>query len=110
MPLAHSQGSTLAHLARSLPVRPFTFDHGQLSRNRTVGQRLGKGETLKEILATSKEVAEGVATTPAASELAAKLGVRTPIIHAMAALIKGELTARETLLELMNEPVYDEEA
>jgi len=55
-------------------------------------------------------VAEGVATTPAASELAAKLGVRTPIIHAMAALIKGDLTARETLLELMNEPVYDEEA
>ena len=82
----------------------------QLSRNRTVGQRLGKGETLKEILATSKEVAEGVATTPAASELAAKLGVRAPIIHAMAALIKGDLTARETLLELMNEPVYDEEA
>lgn len=40
---------------------------GKVSRNRTVGRRLGEGETVADILATSTEVAEGVATTPAAA-------------------------------------------
>jgi glycerol-3-phosphate dehydrogenase len=40
--------------------------YGALSRNRTVGVRIGKGETLADIKASSVEIAEGVATTPAA--------------------------------------------
>lgn len=36
--------------------------YGSLSRNRTVGVRLGRGEKLSDILASSSQVAEGVAT------------------------------------------------
>ena len=41
--------------------------YGSLSRNRTVGVRLGQGEKLPEILASSSQVAEGVATAGARS-------------------------------------------
>ncbi len=52
--------------------------YGSLSRNRTVGTRLGRGETLASIVASMSEVAEGVATTPAARALARKYDVYTP--------------------------------
>ena len=42
---------------------------GPLSRNRQVGYRLGKGETLEEILDSMSEVAEGVATARALTQL-----------------------------------------
>ena len=40
---------------------------GGLSRNRTLGQRLGRGESLDAILSSQREVVEGVRTTPAAA-------------------------------------------
>ena len=43
---------------------------GDLSRNRTVGIRLGKGENLKDITDSMKAVAEGVLTSQSASQLA----------------------------------------
>jgi hypothetical protein len=43
---------------------------GDLSRNRTVGLRLGKGETLKQIMGSMKAVAEGVLTSRSAHLLA----------------------------------------
>lgn len=43
---------------------------GDLSRNRTVGLRLGKGENLKDIIDTMKAVAEGVLTSKSAHQLA----------------------------------------
>ena len=51
-----------------------------LSRNRTVGVRLGSGKTLKEILDGMKMVAEGVETARSAYRLAAKNGVDMPIV------------------------------
>merc|ERR1719491_1238808 len=55
---------------------------GGASRNKAVGIRIGKGETLASILDSRKQslagVAEGVATTPAAARLANELGVRAP--------------------------------
>jgi len=67
---------------------------GDLSRNRTVGMRLGKGEKLDEILGSMRMVAEGVRTTRSAHELALKLYVDMPItaqIYAM--LYKGQSPA-----------------
>ncbi len=55
---------------------------GSLSRNRTVGYRLGQGETLEDILSDMTAVAEGVKTTEAARELAHRHGVEMPIIEA----------------------------
>ena len=54
---------------------------GDLSRNRTVGFRIGKGEKLADILQQSRMVAEGVLTSKSAYELSKKLGVDTPIIE-----------------------------
>lgn len=49
------------------------------SRNRSVGEQLGKGRKLKAILKGMKMVAEGVATTKSAYELSKKLGIELPI-------------------------------
>jgi len=52
----------------------------QLSRNRRVGERLGRGETLAQITGSSHMVAEGIPTAKSAYECARKLGIETPII------------------------------
>jgi len=52
---------------------------GTLSRNRTVGYRLGQGEALDTILGEMSAVAEGVATATAVHDLAARYGVDMPI-------------------------------
>ncbi|GJQ09863.1 hypothetical protein GpartN1_g1654.t1 [Galdieria partita] len=85
---------------------------GPLSRNRTVGYRLGKGETLSEILKTSQEVAEGVATAKAVVEwLPAVLNttytralVRFPILLSVAPILEGRLTPEEGMQQLMSMP------
>jgi glycerol-3-phosphate dehydrogenase (NAD(P)+) len=61
------------------------------SRNRRVGERLGRGESLDSILKSMVMVAEGVKTTRAAFSLARKLGVSAPITTAVyAALYEGK--------------------
>jgi len=74
---------------------------GGLSRNRTLGQRLGRGESLAEILGSMREVVEGVRTTPAAARLAADHGVEMPITDAMSRLLEGTVEPRVALRELM---------
>lgn len=80
----------------------------RLSRNRGLGERLGRGEALSHILATMAAVAEGYPTARSVHHLGAKLGVSTPImseVHAM--LYEGkdirqavaDLTAREQKAE-----------
>jgi glycerol-3-phosphate dehydrogenase (NAD(P)+) len=54
--------------------------NSELSRNRTVGVRLGRGESLDQILASMKMVAEGVKTTKAARRLAQDHEVEMPIV------------------------------
>jgi glycerol-3-phosphate dehydrogenase (NAD(P)+) len=74
---------------------------GGLSRNRTLGQRLGRGECLDEILGSMREVVEGVRTSPAAARLAAQRDVVMPITQAMSQLLKGETDAKTALRALM---------
>ena len=52
----------------------------QLSRNRRVGERLGRGETLAQISASTHMVAEGVPTAKSAYECARRFQIETPII------------------------------
>lgn len=54
---------------------------GNLSRNYTVGKKIGKGMTLKQILSEMCMVAEGVKTTKSVYNLSRKLGVAMPIFH-----------------------------
>jgi glycerol-3-phosphate dehydrogenase (NAD(P)+) len=56
-----------------------TTSFSKHSRNRFVGEQIGRGKQLKEILAQMTEVAEGVSTTPVALELAKRHNVSIPI-------------------------------
>jgi glycerol-3-phosphate dehydrogenase (NAD(P)+) len=71
------------------------------SRNRAVGERLGKGERLADIIASMNMVAEGVPTTYSAHECARRLGIDTPIIDQMRILLDGTLSPREVALNLI---------
>ena len=74
---------------------------GSLSRNRTVGYRLGCGESLEQILSDMAGVAEGVKTTGAALELARRHGVEMPITEEMYAILYEGRSADEALRALM---------
>ncbi len=52
----------------------------QLSRNRRVGERLGRGETLAQISASTHTIAEGIPTAQSAYECARRFQIETPII------------------------------
>jgi glycerol-3-phosphate dehydrogenase (NAD(P)+) len=71
------------------------------SRNRHVGEELGKGRSLEEILDSMQTVAEGVETTPGVLELARRLGVEMPISESVGAVLAGELSAAEVVRRLM---------
>lgn len=81
---------------------------GDLSRNRRVGIELGRGRRLEEILAGMRMVAEGVHTTYAAVELAARLGVDMPITSQMHAVLRGETSPLESLRQLMERSLKEE--
>ncbi len=74
---------------------------GELSRNRAVGQALGEGKTLEEILAGMNVVAEGVETTRAARALAGRAGIEMPIVAEVHAVLFEGRRAREAVENLM---------
>lgn len=74
---------------------------GDLSRNRSVGVRLGQGEALTEILRDMRAVAEGVRTTPGVHALAERHGVEMPIVHQVNELLEGRTTPAEAVKTLM---------
>ncbi|XP_038893107.1 glycerol-3-phosphate dehydrogenase [NAD(+)] 2, chloroplastic isoform X2 [Benincasa hispida] len=79
-----------------------------LSRNRTVGVRLGSGENLDDILSSMNQVAEGVSTAGAVIALAQKYNVKMPVLTAVARIIDNELTPQKAVLELMGLPQVEE--
>ncbi len=81
---------------------------GSLSRNRFVGQELGKGRALAEITAGMREVAEGVRTTQALRELSNRVGVEMPIAAEVYAVLYEGKTAREAATALMSRPLREE--
>ncbi|KPA75965.1 putative mitochondrial glycerol-3-phosphate dehydrogenase [NAD ], glycosomal (GPD) [Leptomonas pyrrhocoris] len=80
----------------------------ELSRNFTVGKRLGQGETLDHIQKTSKAVAEGVFTADPLMRLAAKLKVELPICSLIHRVVAGQLTPRDAVTQLISRDVRDE--
>ena len=70
------------------------------SRNRAVGERLGRGEKLADILASTGKVAEGVPTAEAILELAGRHGVELPIAAAVKRVLDGA-EPREEVAGLM---------
>jgi glycerol-3-phosphate dehydrogenase (NAD(P)+) len=81
---------------------------GGLSRNRYVGQELGKGRPLSEIMSGMHEVAEGVKTTLAVHRLARKLNVEMPITNEVHAVLYEGKTSGDAAAELMGRPLRGE--
>jgi glycerol-3-phosphate dehydrogenase (NAD(P)+) len=81
---------------------------GDLSRNRQVGLKLAKGLQLGEILASTPSVAEGVKTTSAALELAARYGVDLPITREMHAVLNQGRPPAEAIRNLMSRSLRSE--
>ncbi len=83
---------------------------GSLSRNRTVGQALGQGRKLPEILESlGGKVAEGVRTTRAALGLARQHGIEMPITEQMELILDEGKDPREAIKDLMLRPGKDEQ-
>ena len=71
------------------------------SRNRYVGEQLGRGRTLAEITAETRWVAEGVRTSSVVVDLAAKTGVETPIAEQVVAVLHEGKRAADVVTDLM---------
>lgn len=81
---------------------------GNLSRNRFVGQELGRGRALADIIGGMREVAEGIKTTLAVRRLAQQLGVEMPITGEVHAVLYEGKRATDAASELMTRPLRDE--
>ena len=68
-----------------------------LSRNRTFGEKLGLGMTTQEIVASTRQVAEGVKSCSSLLALARTLGVDAPIAEHVEAVVAGRMTAPEMM-------------
>jgi len=82
---------------------------GELSRNRSVGVRLGQGESLASILGELHAVAEGVKTAQAVHDLAARHGVEMPISEEVYQILVEGKPPLEALRSLMSRDPRPEE-
>jgi glycerol-3-phosphate dehydrogenase (NAD(P)+) len=71
------------------------------SRNRHVGEELGKGRSIDEIVSETNMVAEGVRTSRAVLDLAGAVGVEMPIAEQVVAVLYGGTQALDVILTLM---------
>jgi len=103
----------MARLGRALGARAETFSGlsgmgdlmltctGRLSRNRAVGERIGRGEPLSAILSGMRQVAEGVTNCGNARALAADAGVEMPIADAVHSILHEGRSPLDAVRELM---------
>ncbi len=78
-------------------------------RNRRVGERLGRGETLQQILASTESVAEGVPTAKAVHHLAQKVGVEMPITAEVYRVLFEGKPPEQATDSLMTRPLRSED-
>ena len=81
---------------------------GDLSRNHTVGKKIGEGLSLEEILAEMRMVAEGVKTAKSVYNLARKLEVEMPICQEMYAILYEGLSPEKAVYRLMTRDLKQE--
>ena len=104
----------MARLGAALGADPLTFAGlaglgdlvatctSPLSRNRTVGEQLGKGRTLDDIVGEMRMVAEGVKSSRSILDLATKHDVEMPIAEHVAKVVHEGMTPPEMLRSLMS--------
>jgi len=110
----------MARLGTAMGASPATFSGlagmgdlvltctGDLSRNRTLGVRLGKGERFEDIMKSLKTVAEGVKTAKATRELARRHGVEMPVVEEVYRIIYEGKDPRRALQDLMTRTLKEE--
>jgi glycerol-3-phosphate dehydrogenase (NAD(P)+) len=103
----------IARLGAKLGGNPLTFAglagmgdlvatcYSPLSRNRTVGEQLGKGRALDEIVGEMNMVAEGVKTSRPLCSIAAAAGVEVPISEHVVRVLYEGVSPEEMVLSLM---------
>lgn len=74
---------------------------GTLSRNHTVGMKIGQGMKLKDVLADMRMVAEGVKTARSVYNLSRRLEVEMPIAHAIYFILHEDLDPKQAVYQLM---------
>jgi glycerol-3-phosphate dehydrogenase (NAD(P)+) len=103
-----------ARLGGALGADPYTFSglaglgdlvatcSSPLSRNRTFGEKLGRGMSVAEILASTRQVAEGVKSCESVLDLAQRVDVEMPIVEAVTYVVRGEMTPTQMLRSLIS--------
>jgi glycerol-3-phosphate dehydrogenase (NAD(P)+) len=81
---------------------------GNLSRNYTVGIKLGRGQKLQEILAEMRMVAEGIKTAKSVYNFSRKLGVEMPICHEVYRILYKDLAPQKAVHRLMTRTLKQE--
>lgn len=81
---------------------------GDLSRNHTVGKKIGQGMKLHEVLADMRMVAEGVKTAKSLYKLSNRLKVEMPIAHSIYHILHEDLDPRSALHQLMTRDLKHE--
>ena len=79
-----------------------------LSRNRSVGELLGRGSTMDQARTITKTTAEGVSSAPAVLALAQKFQVDMPIVEAVVDVVQNSLPPAEVVKRLMNRTTRSE--
>jgi len=107
--LAMARGGQLATLSGLAGLGDLVLTcTGNLSRNRTVGKRLAQGETIAQIQASTRTVAEGVKNTLTVLQIAKRAGVEMPIVQAVKKVLYDGLPPADALLELMTRSLKQE--
>jgi glycerol-3-phosphate dehydrogenase (NAD(P)+) len=99
-------GNTKAFLGVAGVGDLVTTCNSSLSRNFNVGYRLAKGETLKDILQSTDEIAEGINTVQIAKKCAEYYKVRAPITKTLYKVLFEDLTVKQALDYLMRYPLH----
>ena len=81
---------------------------GSLSRNRTVGLKLGEGKSLQQALAEMTMVAEGVRTTKSCWQLAQQAGVEMPILEQVYQILYQDKPCRAAVQDLFQRSLKEE--
>ena len=79
-----------------------------MGRNRSFGERIGKGMTAQQALAATHSVVEGAATCAGMLALAKRSGVEMPITEAVDAVINGKKDLQGAIAELMGRQLKEE--
>ena len=73
-----------------------------LSRNRTFGEKLGRGMTVEEIYASTRQVAEGAKSCASIRDLAHRVGIDAPIAEQVDEVVQGNIAAHDVIDAFIN--------